>query len=190
MDELLRYVPHIGTWLVEMGLIALLLFWAIGAYNRLMRHRNAIAAAWGQIDELLVRRAALLEPLADALREPLEAEATTLAALAQALERQRAAARTVRSRPTQAAALTAWVTAEGGLASPMARIESLVEQHPEVAASDAVRPLRKQLAELAPRLVYARQVFNDAAVAYNAALDEFPTRLLRPIFGFRRTAEL
>lgn len=190
MPALLQSVPHIGTWLVEMAAIAVLLFWVIGAYNRLMRHRNAIAAAWGQIDELLLRRTALLEPLAEALKEPLQAEATTLATLAQALERQRAAARVVRSRPTQAAALLAWVTAEGGLASPLARLDALVEQDSELAGSEAVKPLRKQLAELAPRLVYARQVFNDAAEGYNAALDEFPTRLLRPLFGFRRTAKL
>ena len=57
-------------------------------------------------------------------------------------------------------------------------------------SSEAVRPLRAALAEGIPRLVYARQVFNDAADAYNSAVEEFPTRLLTPVFGFRATARV
>jgi len=182
--------PDLGPWLLRMAAVAVAVFWVVGAYNRLMRHRNALATAWGQIDELLTRRAAALEPLMAQLQEPMAAEANTLQALAQALERQQQSARAVRARPSGAAALQAWVVAEGELASPMARLQALVEQHPEVAHGEVVKPLRLQLAELAPRLVYARQVFNDAAEAYNQAVDEFPTRLLMPIFGFRPTARV
>jgi LemA protein len=190
MTDLLAAIPQLGAWLLELALIAVLGFWVMGAYNRLMRHRNAIGTAWAQIDDLLVRRAAVIEPLADALQGPLEAEAKTLAALSQALARQRAAALVVRGRPTQASALTAWAAAEGELASPLTRLDALVAQHPELAGSDEVKPLRKQLADLAPRLTYARQAFNEAADAYNQALEEFPTRLLKPLFGFRRTARI
>lgn len=184
------FPPGLWRWGLRMAAVALLLFWVVGAYNRLMRHRNALAAAWGQIDELLTRRAAALEPLMAQLQEPMAAEANTLLALAQALERQQQAARAVRSRPAAAAALQAWVVAEGELASPMARLAALVEQHAELAGSEGVKPLRGQLAELAPRLVYARQAFNDAADAYNQAVEEFPTRLLTPMFGFRPTSRV
>jgi LemA protein len=177
-------------WLARLAAIAVALFWMVGAYNRLMRHRNALAVAWGQIDELLTRRAAALEPLMAQLEAPMAAEANTLQTLAQALERQQQTVRAVRARPSAAAALQAWVVAEGELASPVARLQALVEQHPELAGSDAVKPLRQQLAELAPRLVYARQVFNDAADAYNLAVEEFPTRLLTPMFGFKATARI
>jgi LemA protein len=173
-----------------MAAVALLMFWMVGAYNRLMRHRNALGTAWGQIDELLTRRAAALEPLMGHLKEPMAAEVNTLQALAQALERQQAAARAVRAKPASAVALQAWVVVEGELASPMARLSALVEQHPELAGSEAVKPLRGQLAELAPRLVYARQVFNDAADVYNSAIEEFPTRLLTPLFGFKPAARV
>lgn len=182
--------PDTLRWIYRMAGVALLLFWMVGAYNRLMRHRNALATAWGQIDELLTRRAAALEPLMQQLQEPMAAEANTLAALQQALERQQLAARAVRSKPSAAAALQAWVVAEGELASPLARLSALVEQHPELAGSEAVKPLRDQLAELRPRLSYARQAFNDAAEAYNGAVEEFPTRLLMPLFGFHATAKI
>jgi LemA protein len=182
--------PELWSWLGRAAVVAVLLFWMVGAYNRLMRHRNALAAAWGQIDELLSRRAAALEPLVAQLAEPMAAEAKTLEALSQALERQQQAARAVRARPSHAASLQAWVVAEGELASPMARLAALVEQHPELAGSEGIKPLRQQLAELAPRLSYARQAFNDVAEVYNAAIEEFPTRLLTTVFGFKATARV
>jgi LemA protein len=190
MSELIERWPDLLTWLGRMAVVALAVFWMVGAYNRLMRHRNALAAAWGQIDELLTRRAAALEPLMGLLQEPMAAEANTLQALAAALEKQQQSARTVRNRPSSAPALQAWVVAEGELASPMARLAALVEQHPELLHGEAIKPLRQQLAELAPRLVYARQVFNDAADAYNVAVEEFPTKLLVPVFGFKATARV
>jgi LemA protein len=177
-------------WLTRVALASVLLFWTVGAYNRLMRLRHALATAWGQIDEQLTRRAAALEPLLQLLQEPMASEANTLAALAAALDKQQAAARSARARPASAVALQNWVIAEGELASPLARLSALVEQHPELTQADAIKPLRNALAEVAPRLVYARQAYNAAADTYNAAVEEFPTRLLVPIFGFRATARV
>jgi LemA protein len=182
--------PGLGTWLARLALVGILLGWVMGAYNRLVRLRQALGQAWGQIDEVLTRRAAALEPLVEALREPLAAEATTLLALTTALERQQQAAQQVRLKPSSAVALQAWVVAEVELASPLARLQALVEQHSELAHSDAVRPFSKQLAELAPRLGYARQGFNDTVQAYNAAVEEFPTRLLTGLFGFAPAARI
>ncbi|HJV72238.1 LemA family protein [Ideonella sp.] len=180
-------LPDWAPWLLQVGLAAVMLFWIVGAYNRLTRLRGTIGSAWAQIDELLARRSALLEPLAEALREPLADEATTLAALALADQHQRAAAQAVRARPAHAPALMAWVLAEAELASPLARLEALLEQRPELHGSEQVQPLQCQLAELAPRLAYARQTFSDAARAYSAATEEFPTRWVARLFGMRPT---
>lgn len=190
MDTLAPLLPTLWPWLARAGAVALAVFWMVGAYQRLLRHRAGLTTAWSQIDEVLIRRAAALQPLIDLLREPMAAEATTLQTLGQSLERQQQAAAAVRARPSAAAALQAWVVAEGELASPMARLSALVEQHAELVGSDAVAPLLAQLAELAPRLSYARQAFNQAADGYNTAIDEFPTRLLTPLFGFKATARV
>ncbi|MEK8030461.1 LemA family protein [Ideonella sp. DXS29W] len=176
--------------LLKLGGGGVLLFWIVGAYNRLVRLRGAIGTAWSQIDELLQRRSALLESLADAVREPLADEGVTLAALIQADQRQRTAAQVVRSRPSHAPALVAWVLAEAELASPLARLQALIEQRSELAMSEPVLPLQRQLIELGPRLVYARQLFSDAAEAYNGALEEIPTRAVGRLFGMRSASRL
>ena len=49
--------------IVSLVVAAVLLFWAIGAHNRLIALRNAIGSAWAQLDALLKRRQALVEQL-------------------------------------------------------------------------------------------------------------------------------
>ena len=49
---------------------------------------------------------------------------------------------------------------------------------------------RLRLEELEPRLGFARQLFNDAAQAYNDAARQFPTRLLTHLFGFGTAGRL
>ncbi|HEV8692477.1 MAG TPA: LemA family protein [Ideonella sp.] len=182
--------PDWGRALVIAAGLAVMVFWLVGAYNRLTRLRGAIGTAWQQIDELLSRRSLLLSSLVEAVREPLVDEAGTLATLSQAEQRQRAAALAVRGRAAQAVTLTAWVVAEGELASPLARLLALLEQRPELAGSEAVVPAFRELAVLSPRLAYARQMFSSAAASYNDALEEIPTRWVARVFSMRPTPTL
>ena len=182
--------PDWAPWVLKIGIAAVLLFWVVGAYNRLTRLRGAIGNAWMQIDELVSRRSLLVQALADALREALADEGVTLAALTLADAHQRQAALAVRARPSQAQLLTAWVVSEAELASPLARLQALLEQRPELHASTEIAPLQRQLAELIPRLAYARHSFSDAADTYNAAVEEFPTRFVARLFSMRTTPRL
>lgn len=181
---------ELGSWLLELALILVLMFWVVGAYNRLMRLRQGWVVAWGQIDELLVRRSAVLEPLLAAVRDAMPDEAASLQAVVVAQERQRAAALAVRARPARGRLLADWVAAERELISPLARLNALLDQRAELADSPEVQPARKQLAELAARLQFARQAFNDAAEVFNQAATELPTRPLARLFGFRPVTRL
>jgi len=180
-----------GSRIAVLGLLAMLVFWMVGAYNRLVGLRNAIGAAWAQVDEQLQRRRQLLQPLVDILRPELAEEPTALDALSGALMQVQAAADAVRARPVSAAHLAALVTAEQVLGSALARVLALLEHHPTL--RDSLPPVAealKALQELEPRLAFARQLFNDAAQAYNEAARQFPTRLLTHLFGFGTAGRL
>ena len=45
-----------SSQLISIAVLAVLIFWAVGAYNRLVRLKNTIANAFGQIDVQLKRR--------------------------------------------------------------------------------------------------------------------------------------
>ncbi|MCU0930027.1 MAG: LemA family protein [Burkholderiaceae bacterium] len=162
---------------------AVLVLWALGAHNRLVRLRNAIRAAWEQIDESLRRRHEALPALLAALREPLAAEHPTLDAVADALAQQRVATDALRATPV-GAETAAFLRADGVLASSIARLLALLDQQPALRERDDVAAWLRELHDSDLRLAFARQAFNDAVDAYNAALAQFPTRLLRPLFGF------
>jgi len=78
----------------------------------------------------------------------------------------------------------ALVAAEAAMASAASRVLALLAQQPEVGAGEAVAKHAAVLQDTAARLTFARQLFNDASQAYNAAARQFPTRLLTKLVGF------
>jgi LemA protein len=176
-------------WLFQLGVLAVLLFWFVGAYNRLMRLRNAVGKAWEQFEPALQRRSEAMAIVVEAMREPLAEEAGTLQALQEADTRQRAAAVAATQARATVEEVSAWVAAEAALASPASRLRALIELHrplgreglPDPALAGALAAW----AETEPRLGFARQAFNDSAQVYNRALTQWPTRLLAGPFGFR-----
>jgi LemA protein len=163
---------------------ALLLFWALGAYNRLVELRNAIAEAWTQAAEALERRSEALVALLQALHAPLGAEAGALEALAAAQEQAARAAAQMNARPLQPPHASAWLDAESRLNAAATRVFALADAAGLAAQEPGVAEATARWRESSARLAYARQRFNDTADAHDAALHAFPTSLLVRLFGF------
>ena len=166
-------------------LAAVLAFWMVGAYNRLVGLRSAILAARLRMDEALLLRGATLAPLVSALREPLAAEQGALDALLVAHGQADGASASLRATAVAAPAAAAdWVKSEAALASAASRVLALLEQNLELRMDEAVAALVSTWIESQAQLGFARQLFDAAALAYNEALAQFPTRLLARLFGF------
>jgi LemA protein len=169
---------------------AVLVFWMVGAYNRLVALRTRLGGAYAQVDDLLQRRAAAVRALATALRGPLSAETPALDAMLAAQAQVASAADALRARPVMASHAAALVAAEALMRSSSSRVLALVEQHPALVAAPDIAPTLATLHELPTRLGFARQVYNDAAAAYNEAARQFPTRLLTRLYGFGTAGRL
>jgi LemA protein len=176
-------------WLFQLVLLAVLLAWVVGAYNRLVRLRAAILSAWEQIVAALVQRSEAMASVVEAVREPLAGEAGTLQALADADTKLRTAADGVRQARARIADVSLWVTAEAGLASPASRLRALIELQPalihESAQGPQITAALTAWREAEPRIQFARQGFNDAVDRYNQAIHQVPTRLIASSLGFR-----
>lgn len=162
---------------------ALLLFWCVGAYNRLVRMRHALSRRFATVDQQSEARQALLQRLADLLAtEPASAAAaeTLRAACAQA-EAARAHARV---RPAAAGTITSLRLAEDILAEARERTAGA---WPAVEGAEA---LRGELAAADNTLAFARRQFNEAVALYNRAVGQFPTWLIAGPFGFRSAGQL
>ncbi len=176
-------------WLFQLALLAVVLFWLVGAYNRMVRLRAAIISAWEQIVAALVKRSEAMAAVVEAVREPLAAEAGTLQSLLDTDAKQRAAADGVRTARARIADVSLWVSAEAGLASPASRLRALIELQPnlmfEHPQADKLKQALAAWREAEPRIQFARQGFNDAADRYNKAIHQWPTRLASALFRFR-----
>jgi len=75
------------------------LFWAVGAYNRLVTLKNAIANAFGQIDVQLKRRHDLIPNLVEVARQYLVHESQTLEAVIAARNQARNAEQAAAAAP-------------------------------------------------------------------------------------------
>jgi len=179
-----------GAEATAVAVAAISFFWMVGAYNRLVELRNAIGDAWQMVDEVLKKRGEAIAAITAALREPLADEHGALDALLAAEHQVRAAADALGGRPVMAPLAAEVQAAEALMASAASRVLALLEQHPALKSSDEVAPPAAVLTDAGHRLAFARQIFNDAASAYNAAARQFPTRLLTRLYGFGTAGRL
>ncbi|HET7792538.1 MAG TPA: LemA family protein [Rhizobacter sp.] len=170
--------------------VAVLVFWGVGAYNRLVRLRNAIGNAFAQIDVQLKRRYDLIPNLVEVARKYAAHERETLEAVTAARNQAKAAADLARSRPAAAGAVTSLSMAEQVLGTALGKLMAVVEAYPELKADQSLRELSEELTSTENKVAFSRQLFNDATLDYNNAAQQFPTSLMANLFGFREAAML
>lgn len=172
--------------------LAVLPFWALGAYNRLMALRATLSTAWTEVGEIVRRREPMLADLVRRLREPLSADHAVLDAVVGLLAQVRDSA--AAARPGQRGGTDVFAAYELDLDEAWQHVRARIEQHPVPAGAPPLAVMvgasLDDLQREADRMAAARQRFNDAAAAYDAAIAQFPTRVLVPLFGFAPAGRL
>jgi LemA protein len=159
--------------LVSVAVIVALVLFGIVLYNRLVRLRNRAENAWAQVDVQLRRRYDLVPNLVETVKGYASHERATF----EEVTRARAAAQGARTVEEQAGA-------ENMLTAAIGRLFAVAEAYPELRAADNFRDLQAQLEETEGRIAVARQVYNDAVLTYDTALESVPTNLVASSFGF------
>lgn len=164
--------------------IAVLLFWIVGAYNRVVRLRSDIVARFVPLDQRLREREQLLTRLVETLATALPGAAARLDALAAATRQADTAREHARTRPGAAGAVTSLRVAEKILAEARSQL-------PVAAAAGGTLPeLAAAIETVELALGFARDEFNAAVIGYNRAVGQFPTIIIARLFGFRSAATL
>ncbi|TNF58960.1 MAG: LemA family protein [Burkholderiales bacterium] len=179
----------VTTW-VLLAVAAVVLFWGVGVYNRLVRLKNAIANAFGQIDVQLRRRYDLIPNLVEAARKYLAHESQTLEAVIAARNQARAAEQTAAGSPLNAGALGALMGAEQVLGGALGRLFAVAEAYPDLKADQTIRELSEELSSTENRVGFARQAYNDHVLEFNDAAAQFPAVIVARLFGFLPQAML
>jgi len=160
--------------IIFVAVVALLVFWIIGSYNRLVGMRNQVLNGWRQIDVQLKRRHDLIPNLVNSVRGSMDFERDTLTAVMDA----RAKALTA-TGPADAA------QKEGQLTQALGRLIAVAENYPTLKSNDSVRTLMEELTGTENKVGFARQFYNDIVTKFNTAQQVFPTNLFAAAFGFK-----
>ena len=164
--------------IVLLVIAAIVLFWAIAIYNRLIGLRNQVENGWRQIDVQLKRRHDLIPNLVETVRGVMEFERDTLTAVMEA-----------RSKAVAATTPAAAGRAEGELTQALGRLFMLTENYPQLKANENVKMLQEELTATENKVGFARQFYNDVATKFNIARETFPSNIVAGAFNFKR-AEL
>lgn len=178
------------TTLVSIAVLALLLFWAVGAHNRLIRLKNGIASAFSPIDVQLKRHHDLIAALVEAAKKHLEQEQDLLQAVIAARDQALTASEAVRRRPASAQAVDLLTSAGQALDGDLNNLFAAMRAYPGLKTDIVIRDLREEIADTYNKLNFARQAYNDAVRGYNHAQGQFPALLMAMLFGLKPAAML
>jgi LemA protein len=165
--------------------LAVIVFWGAGIYNRLVTSRNGFKNAFAQIDVQLTRRNDLIPNLVETAKGYLQHERQTLEAVIAARNTAVAGLKAAAADPGSAAALTQLSGAEAGLGSALGRLFAVMEAYPDLKASSNMMQLSEEITSTENRIAFSRQAFNDAVLGYNNAREVLPNSFIASWFNFQ-----
>jgi LemA protein len=176
-----------STPIVLWILAAVLGFWAVGAYNRLMRLRAEAIAAFAGLESELAKQVDLVRkdlPLPDAtVPAPLEPEGSFWAGLHGAAAQCAAALAAAHRRPLEPQGIAALSAARDVLGMAWERAER--DDAHDLAGPRLPETVTARRVQLALQTHAATELFNQAVARYNAGIAQFPAVVLAWLFGFK-----
>ncbi len=178
-----------SSTLIILVLLAVLGFYLISIYNRLVVLKNRYTNAFSQIEVQLKRRYDLIPNLVETAKGYLSHERETLEAVINA---RNDASRLLESLKTAMGGRTqaSFEQAENTLSAALGKLNVVMEAYPDLKANQNMMQLSEELTSTENRVAFARQAFNDAVTEYNNYRLSFPPVLFAPSFGHRQDAEL
>ena len=154
-------------WIV-IGIIVVLILFALGAYNRLVALSQRVGQAFADIDVQLKQRLDLIPNLVEVVKGYAAHERGTLEAVVQA----RNAAISARGQGTDQQA-----AAENMLSGALRQLFALSEAYPDLKANQNFQQLQSEISDIENKIAAARRFFNNAVQEYNTGIQQMPAAL-------------
>ena len=162
-----------STFLILVVIVAAVVAFVIGIYNKLVKNKNLVEEGWSGIDTQLKRRSNLIPNLIETVkgyatheREALEAVTT--------LRTEAMTTRDVAQRGQK----------EGLLSAALGKLFAVAEAYPDLKANENFIGLQKDLSEIEDQIQLARRYYNGTARNMNVLVESFPSNFVAGFFSF------
>lgn len=154
-------------------ILAVIVLYIIGGYNRFVTLRARINNAWSQIDVQLKRRYDLIPNLVETVKGYAKHEKVVFTEITAA----RAAMASAKSVKEKA-------KADSQLAGALKTLFAVAENYPMLKANENFMMLQEELAGTENKIAYSRQFYNDNVMVFNTAVQRFPANIIASMFKF------
>ena len=173
--------------LIVIVLVVLLLFsWGSRSYNSLVSKSQVVEQQWAQVENVYQRRSDLIPNLVATVKGVANFEQKTLTAVIEA--RAKATSVQINPKNLDEASLGKFQAAQDNLSSSLARLMVVVENYPQLKATQNFSELQSQLEGTENRITVERMKFNEVVQDYNILVKRFPSNIFAGMFGFREKA--
>lgn len=173
MKKVLAVLGVLVLMLVVVALILGATF--VDRRNAMVRKKEAINAAWSQVDVVLQRRADLIPNLVETVKGIMAQEQTVFGDIANA----RAALLGAKSPAER-------IAANQQLDGALGRLLVIVENYPQLKSNENFLRLQDELAGTENRIAVERRRYNEALRDYNTYIGLFPNNIVASLSGFQR----
>ena len=163
--------------IVFLALLGGLVLWGITLFNQLVMLKNNSEKAWSNIDVLLKQRNDELPKLIAVCKEHMQYEQETLQRIVEARGKVQSA--------MSSGDMGALGAAEDQLRIGLGNLFAVVEEYPELKASDAFLQLQSRVTMLEDSIADRREFYNDSANINNTRIEQFPDLVIAKAFSFK-----
>lgn len=174
-----------SIWVI-IGLVAILAFWGISAYNGMVTEDENVSKVWADVESQYQRRADLIPNIVATVKGYAEHEKGTFEAVVEA--RAKATSINLTVDDLNEENMKKFQEAQSQVSSALGRLIAVSENYPELKANEQFMELQAQLEGTENRINEARNKFNAAVKDYNLIVRRFPGNIMASIFGFDQKA--
>lgn len=164
--------------LILLGLVAILVIWAIAIYNGLISKKNGVEYAYSSIDVMLKKRRDLIPNLVSAVKEYMSHEKELLTKVTEL--------RSQIIKAEEGGSDHERFDLENKLSGLLGQVKVAVEAYPDLKANQNFLQLQGSLNEVEEQISAARRAFNGAVYEFNNAIEMFPSNIIAGMMKLQR----
>lgn len=163
------------TWIIIIGIVAIIGLWAWSGYNGLVRADEGVKGQWANVESVYQRRLDLIPNIVATVKGAAGQDLEVFGKLADA-----------RGKYAGAATPDAKAAAASEVESAFSRLLVIVENYPTLKSQESFQALIAELEGTENRISVERMRYNEQVQSFNAAVRTFPKNILASVFGFAK----